>query len=70
MSMQTATAQLTKATKTLKYQWNQATELWDDPVSRRIEEKHINPILGAVNSAIRAMESIGESVTKAQSDCS
>ena len=70
MSMQTATAQLTKATKALMYQWNQTTEQWDDPVSKRIEEKHINPLLDAVNSAIGAMESMGESVVRSQSECS
>lgn len=70
MSMQTATAQLTKATKALMYQWSVTTEQWDDPVSKRIEEKHIQPLLDAVNSAIGAMESMGESVTKAHVDCS
>ncbi len=70
MSMQTATAQLTKATKALMYQWNVTTEQWDDPVSNRIEEKHIQPLLDAVNSAVGAMESMGETVTKAHVDCS
>jgi len=68
--MQTATAQLTKATKALMYQWNVTTEQWDDPVSNRIEEKHIQPLLDAVNSAVGAMESMGETVTKAHVDCS
>jgi hypothetical protein len=52
------------------YQWNLTTEQWDDPVSKRIEEKHINPLLDAVNSAIGAMESMGESVVRANSECS
>ena len=45
MSMQTAAAQLTKTTKVLHYQWDRASEHWDDPVSRRIEEQHIKPLL-------------------------
>ena len=70
MSMQTATAQLTKATKALMYQWNETIEQWDDPVSRRIEEQYINPLLDAVNSAIGAMETMSESVVQSQHDCS
>ena len=70
MSMQAATAQLSKATKALMYQWDVATEHWDDPVSKRIEDKHIAPLLDSVNAAINAMETIGESVVQSQNDCS
>ena len=51
------------------YQWSVATEHWDDPVSKRIEEKHLNPLLDAVNSAIGAMESMSESVVRSQHEC-
>jgi hypothetical protein len=70
MSMPTATAQLTKATKALLYQWEVASEHWNDPVSKRLEEKHIEPLLLAVRSAIGAMDSMGETLAKAQSECS
>ena len=69
MSMPTATAQLTKATKTLMYRWSQVNEHWDDPVSKHIEEKHLNPLLDAVNAAVGAMESMGEAIAKSRSDC-
>ena len=52
------------------YQWNQTTEQWDDPVSKRLEEKHIEPLLQAVRSAIGAMDSMGETIAKAQNECS
>ena len=70
MSMQTATAQLTKATKVLMYQWSVTIEQWDDPVSQRIEDLHITPLLDAVNSAIGAMETMSESVVQSHNDCS
>ena len=70
MSMPTATAQLTKATKALLYQWEVTNEHWTDPVSKRIEEKHIEPLLQAVRSAVGAMDSMGETLAKAQNECS
>ena len=69
MSMPTATAQLTKATKALIYHWELANDQWDDPISRRIEETYINPLLDAINTAVGAMDSMGEAIAKAQSDC-
>ena len=70
MSTHTAKAQLMKATKTLMHQWDQATEHWDDPVSRKIESKHLNPLLDSIKSAIGAMELMGEAMAKADSECS
>ena len=59
-----------KATKALMYQWNQATEHWDDPVSRKIESNHLNPLLDSIKTAIGAMELMGEAMAKADSECS
>ena len=70
MSMLTAKAQLMKATKTLTLHWNNANEHWNDPVSRKIEEQHINPLLDSVRTAIGAMETMGEAIAHSQSDCS
>jgi hypothetical protein len=52
------------------YQWQVANEHWNDPVSKRLEEKHIEPLLLAVRSAIGAMDSMGETIAKAQNECS
>jgi hypothetical protein len=70
MSMPTATAQLTKATKAMLYHWEIANEHWNDPVSKRIEEKHIDPLLQAIRAAVGAMDSMGETIAKSQSECS
>ncbi len=70
MSMQTAAAQLTKTTKVLNYHWNVASEHWNDPVSRRIEEKHIQPLLEMVHSSIGAMETMSEAINRAKHECS
>ncbi len=43
---------------------------WDDPVSNRIEEKHLEPLLDAVKVAICAMETMGESVVRSRNECS
>ena len=69
MSTQTAKSQLMKATKALLLHWDHATEYWDDPVSRKIEKKHIDPLRDAVKTAIGAMETMGETIARAQNDC-
>jgi hypothetical protein len=68
--MQTATAQLTKARKALMYQWSVTTDHWNDPVSNRIEQQHLEPLLDAVKAAIGAMETMGESVVRSRNECS
>ena len=70
MSMQTAKAQLTKATKKLNIRWNEVLEHWDDPVSRSMESKHIDPLQKAVTSTIGAMENMAEMIARAKSECS
>jgi len=52
------------------YQWDVTASQWDDPVSKRIEDQHITPLLESVKSAISAMETMGESVAKSINDCS
>jgi hypothetical protein len=54
----------------LIHHWNQTNDEWDDPVSKRIEEQHINPLLDAIRMAVGAMESMEETITKAHSDSS
>ncbi|MDP7005187.1 MAG: hypothetical protein QF718_03140 [Phycisphaerales bacterium] len=50
--------------------WDQANEYWNDPVSKRIENKHIEPLVTSVNMAIGAMEAISEVIIRANNDCS
>ncbi len=69
MSTQTAKSQLMKATKALLLHWDQATEHWDDPVSRKIEIKHIEPLRDAVKAAVGGMETMGETIARAQNEC-
>ena len=68
--MVTAKAQISKATKILVLKWNDASEHWDDPVSRAMEKKHIDPLRTSVRSAIAAMDSMGELLTRAEQECS
>ena len=70
MSMVTAKAQLTKATKKLLLKWDDANEHWDDPVSRGIEKKHIDPLRASVRSAVAAMDNMGELLARAEQECS
>ena len=62
MSMLTAKAQLTKATKTLILHWDNANEHWNDPVSRKIEEQHINPLLDTAFSPTTPAFLVGDHV--------
>jgi hypothetical protein len=68
--MVTAKAQISKATKILILKWNDASEHWDDPVSRAMEKKHIDPLRASVRSAIAAMDNMGELLTRAEQECS
>ncbi len=70
MSMTTAKAQLTKATKLLMLKWENANEYWDDPVSRAIEKKHLDPLRDSVRAAIGAMDTMSEILQHAKQDCS
>ena len=70
MSMTTAKAQLTKATKLLMLKWENANEHWDDPISTAIEKKHLDPLRDSVRSAIGAMDTMGEIIQHAKQDCS
>jgi len=70
MSMTTAKAQLTKATKLLMLKWENANEHWDDPVSRAIEKKHLDPLRNSVRAAIGAMDTMGEILQHVKQDCS
>ena len=70
MSMATAKAQLTKATKLLVLKWDNANDHWNDPVSRSMEKKHINPLQDSVRSSMIAMETMGELIARAQQECS
>jgi len=45
-------------------------EHWDDPVSRSMESKHIDPLQKAVTSTIGAMENMAEMIARAKSECS
>jgi hypothetical protein len=70
MSMTTAKAQLTKATKLLMLKWENANEHWDDPISTAIEKKHLDPLRDSVRAAIGAMDTMGEIIQHAKQDCS
>ena len=70
MSMATAKAQLTKATKVLILKWENANEHWYDPVSNAIEKKHLDPLRDSVRAAIGAMDTMGEVLQHAKQDCS
>lgn len=70
MSLTTPKAQLTKATKILLLKWEYANEHWDDPVSKAIEKKHLDPLHNSVRAAIGAMDTMGEVLQHAKQDCS
>ena len=68
--MATAKAQMTKATKKLLLRWDDANTQWNDPVSRSMEKKHIEPLQSSVRAAIAAMDTMGELLARAEQECS
>lgn len=69
MSLSTGKSKLGGSLKDLMLRWEKTKMIWDDPMSRELEQKVLEMLDPKVRSAISAMEKMGELLAKARRDC-
>lgn len=69
MSVPSARAKLKDSYRVLMLAWHRATELWDDPVSRALNERHLEPLETTLKSALNAMDAMNEVIERARREC-
>ncbi len=69
MSLSASRANLLDAMKDLRHRWDRIREHWDDPVSRDIEEKFLDPLEPRLRNAAHAMSHMGELLARADQEC-
>lgn len=69
MSLSVGRAKLVGALRDLMLRWEKAKAQWDDPMSRNIEERVLEPLDPKVRAASTAIEKMGEMVARARRDC-
>jgi hypothetical protein len=65
----TSATQLQRAHKHLHDRWAATKELWNDPVSRDFEEKHLQPIFPQIQLTLAAIQKLAEILDDAERDC-
>jgi hypothetical protein len=69
MSLADSKGTLSRATKDLFARWNDLKIVWSDAQSKAFEETYLLPIEQDVRSALGAMDSMGQTLQKIESDC-
>ncbi len=69
MSVSGAKAKLALVSKELAQAWWRLREEWNDPASRTIEKRYLEPLEGQVKSAITAMEKMGQVLATMRREC-
>jgi hypothetical protein len=65
----TGAGRIRYALETLQLSWREIEEEWDDAVSRRFSECHLEPIGPKVKLALDAIERMHMLLTQMQRDC-
>ena len=55
MGVQEGSGRIGKAMKELLIQWEETKQVWDDPVSRSFEQRHLIPLQMDLKTATAAM---------------
>lgn len=61
---------LSKALKTIEYQWVEAKTNWDDSRTKDFEERFMVPLRMDLKQAVGAMDSASALLSKIRSECS
>ncbi len=70
MSAHGTKAKFQLALKDFETKWRQLQETWDDPASRALNTRYIEPLHDRVRQAISALEKIAEAQAAAKRECS
>jgi len=60
---------LLDAMKNLRVHWDRTKADWDDPVSRELERRYLEPLEARVRNVLNAMDHVEESARRAKRDC-
>lgn len=66
--MDSGAARIVRGLKDLTAVWDEASEEWNDPVSRAVYKDHIEPITPVVKSALDAVGRMRQLLQQAQRD--
>jgi hypothetical protein len=69
MSLSTGKSKLGGSLKDLMLRWEKTKMLWDDPMSRELEQNVLEMLDPKVRAAITAMDKMGDLLAKARRDC-
>jgi hypothetical protein len=69
MSLAVGRAKLVGALKDLMTKWEVTRQSWDDPMSRALEDRVLNPLEPKIRAAATAMEKMGEVLARAKREC-
>jgi hypothetical protein len=69
MSVRGGRAKLLGIMKDLMVKWDQTTDEWNDPVSREIETRYLEPLDRSVRNAMGAMEQMAQLLERAKREC-
>jgi hypothetical protein len=69
MGVHESRGQLGKAIKDLTRRWAETKSVWDDPVSRRIEEDLLRPLEADLRNAVGAMDRVGVLLATIRREC-
>ncbi|MGD9648782.1 MAG: hypothetical protein AB7U73_23930 [Pirellulales bacterium] len=63
-------AKLRHAAQKLRLAWEEAQTGWNDAVSRDFERDYLDPLEPRIAAALRAIDQLGEVLTRAEQECS
>ena len=67
--MSAGSARLTGALKTLKLQWEETKDSWNDKIRQDFESTHMLPLESRASAAARGMDQLSEVLKKVRHDC-
>ena len=67
--LQSGAGRIRRALEHLELTWSEATDDWNDEVSRAFQEQHLEPMLPVVKCALDAVGRMDLMLREAQRDC-
>lgn len=68
--LHTGRNRLSKATKDLRDQWRETSEVWNDANAREFAKKHLEPLGPQVTLMLTAINRLRDVLEKAERECS
>lgn len=69
MALYSGSAKLTKGLKTLRLQWEEVKQRWNDPVRHGFEKDYFELLEALVAQSLRGIEHLGQQLDQAKHDC-